>query len=130
MSFIEGLDDLREALRNLPSDLAAEASAIVVAAAEGAKSDMHYPGELGNHVSVSTVNEGAYGAGAVVRNASKLAYIFENGTQARHTSIGANRGAMPPGHVFIPAVIRRRARMWGALKALLERHGLTVTGEP
>jgi hypothetical protein len=38
-----------------------------------------------------------FSAGAIVINRAKHAAIFENGTQARHTAIGANRGSMPPG---------------------------------
>lgn len=128
-----GLDELRAELRRLPAELAADAGAIVLKAAESAKAEIvaAYPkrtGNLAGHVTVSASSKGLYGAGAIVRNSAKHAWIFENGTQARHTSIGANRGAMPPGHVFLPAVIRKRRDMYAALKDLLVRHGLTVSG--
>jgi hypothetical protein len=127
-----GLAELRDELRRLPAELAGEASAIVIGAAEGAKADMHYPrrtGNLADHLYVTKAPAGIYGAGAVVKNTAKHAWLFENGTQARHTAIGANRGSMPPGHVFLPAVIRRRRAMYDQLKALLVRHGLVVSGE-
>jgi hypothetical protein len=54
--------------------------------------------------------------------------MFENGTMVRHTRIGANRGAMPPGHVFVPTAIRHRAAMYRNLRDMLEREGLLVTG--
>jgi hypothetical protein len=63
-----------------------------------------------------------------VVNRSPHAWMFENGTQARHTAIGANRGAMPPGHVFIRIAIIKRKQMYAQLRGLLERHGLKVTG--
>lgn len=131
----EGLDELKKELQSLPADLAAEASGIVTAAAQGAKDDIvnAYPnrtGDLRNHVTIgSGVNVGRFGASVVVKNTSKLAYIFENGTQARHTALGANRGSMPPGHVFIPRIISRRKAMYEQLKALLVSHGLAVSGD-
>lgn len=130
----EGLDDLKAALRALPSELAGDASGIVMGAANGAESDVEsaYPERTGNlkkGLKVETVSAGPYGAGARLINRSPHAYIFENGTQARHTDIGANRGSMPPGNVFIPAVIRRRRSMYERLKGLLESKGLQVSGD-
>lgn len=130
---LEGLDELRAELRSLPSELATEASGIVIEAAQSAKAAIHYPrrtGKLADGLKVETVSAGQYGAGAVLKNTSKLAHIFENGSQARHTAIGANRGSMPPGHVFVPAAIRARRSMYDRLRALLVRHGATVSGEP
>lgn len=131
----EGLSELRAALRQLPTELAGEASGIVIGAAESAASLIvgSYPSrtaELRKGVKVTTESIGPYGAGAKVRNSGKLSSIFENGTQARHTAIGANRGSMPPGHVFVPIVIRERRKMYVKLRELLVRHGLSVSGEP
>lgn len=130
----EGLEELRAALRDLPAELVGEASSIVMGAAEEASTAIvaAYPNRTSNlrdHVTISTQAAGRFGTAAVVKNTSKLAYIFENGTQARHTSLGANRGSMPPGHVFIPRVIKARRRMYEHLKALLQRAGLVVSGD-
>jgi hypothetical protein len=132
--FFEGLAELRAELRRLPGDLAAEATTIIFARAERAKADIvaAYPersGDLKNHVSVSKANAGKYGAGVFIKNTAKHAWLFENGSQARHTAIGANRGAMPPGHVFVPIVMRQRRAMYADLKALLARKGLQVRGD-
>lgn len=129
-----GLDELREALRNLPAELTGEASRIVQAAANGAAAQIKaaYPrrtGNLGDGVTVETISGGQFTAGAIVKNTSKHAFIFENGTQARHTAIGANRGSMPPGHAFVPAIIRKRRWMDEQHIDLLRRHGLTVEGD-
>lgn len=129
-----GLDELREALRKLPAELTGEASHIVEGAANGAAAQIKaaYPrrtGNLVNGVSVETVSSGQFSAGAIVKNKAKHAYIFDNGTQARHDAIGANRGSMPPGHVFVPAVIRKRRQMYEQLKDLLVRNGLQVSGD-
>lgn len=130
----EGLEDLIASLRTLPEDLANEAGAIVLDRAERAKQDIEtsYPdrtGDLRKGMQVTRANAGKYGAGVYVKNTSKLAYIYENGTQARHTSLGANRGSMPPGHVFIPVMIRQRLAMYGDLADLMTRHGLAVSGD-
>lgn len=130
----QGLDELRAALRALPDDLTGEAGHIVEGAANGAAVDIKtaYPSRTGNlrdGVTVTQVAAGKYAAGAVVKNTAKHAYIFENGTQARHTAIGANRGSMPAGHVFIPTIIRERRKMYDALKDVLVRHGLIVSGD-
>jgi len=131
-----GLEELREALRNLPADLAGEAGHIVEGAANGAGVDLRAAyqerartGHLAAGVTVTHYEKGRFSAGAIVKNRAKHAWLFENGTQARHTDLGANRGAMPPGHVFVPIVMRARRGMYEALKVMLERHGLKVSGD-
>ncbi len=132
--FNQEFADLKATLKTLPTDLAGEASHIVEAAANAAAADIKegYPvrtGNLRDHVYVSHQDKGRLIVGAVVKNTAKHAYIFENGTQARHTDLGANRGSMPPGHVFVPAVIKRRRLMNEQLRELAVRKGLTVTGD-
>lgn len=130
-----GLDELRRDLRNLPAELAGEASGIVTAAADGAKSDIVYPrvtGDLADHLKIEPSSAGPFGAGVVLKNTSKLAEIFENGTEARHyvtvNGVRKTTGRMPPGNIFIPAVVRRRREMYEQLKAMLTRRGLEVSG--
>ncbi len=129
----DGLAELREELRRLPAELTGEAGHIIEAATNAATHEIKagYPvrtGELRDHVEGSVVTSG-FAVVGTVRNTSPLAYIFENGTQARHTALGADRGVMPPGHVFIPAIARERRRMYEDLKDLLVRHGLEVSGD-
>ena len=132
---MDGLAELKAALRNLPKELQAESSAIVYANADKARDELRAEyakhtrtGNLANHVTVSK-RPGQFGAAALVKNTAKHAHLFENGTQARHTDIGANRGAMPAGHVFVPIMIRRRRVMYEVLKELLVKHGLIVSGD-
>lgn len=130
-----GMEELKRDLRNLPESLAGDASSIVMQAAEGAAAFIRagYPEHTGNlkrGVIVSRLDQGKVAAGAVVKNTAKHAWIFENGTQARHTKIGANRGSMPPGRVFIPRVIKARRQMYEHLLSMLQQHGLTVSGTP
>lgn len=129
----DGLAELKVALQNLPADLAREAGFIVYANADEAAREVKaaYPSRTGNlRARVSVKKErGQFGASATVRNTAKHAHLFENGTQARHTALGANRGSMPPGHVFVPVMIRRRRVMYQVLKDLLVKHGLLVSGD-
>lgn len=130
-----GLDELRATLRALPADLAAEARGIVLEHAERAEDEVYaaYPevsGTLRNDLRVDVVDGGDFGAAARVVNTAKDAWFFENGTQVRHTSFGANRGQMPAAHVFVPRMITWRARMWAALADMVRAHGITVSGTP
>lgn len=132
-----GLKELREALRQLPHELKAEAQSIVMDAANGAGTDIKAAydrhtktGNLSKGVQVRPSEVSTFGAGAIVVSRAKHAWMFENGTQARHTAIGANRGAMPPGHVFIPVVVKRRKQMYVELMEVIRKQGLQVTGTP
>jgi hypothetical protein len=130
---LEGIDELRAALRQLPEELTGEAAQIVEATTNGAIISVRdgyavHSGNLRDHVSGSVERSG-YAVVGVVKNTAKHAWMYENGTQARHTATGANRGSMPPGHTFIPIVARARRRMYEQLKDLLRRNGLIVSGE-
>jgi hypothetical protein len=131
-----GLDELKAQLRTMPEELTDEGGQIAEDEANGAADDIRQgyqrhvrSGRLARGVRVTHFARGKFSAGAIVKSAAPHAWIFENGTQARHTAIGANRGSMPPGHVFVPAVVRRRRRMYERLKELLTRRGLVVTGD-
>lgn len=131
----EGLAELKEALRNLPGELTGEASHIVQGAANGATASIkanyaRVSGNLVDGVSVEFSRDG-FSAGATVKSKSPHAWMYENGTQVRHTDAGANRGRMPPappGRAFIPAMIKARRRMYEQFATMLDRHGLVVTG--
>lgn len=129
-----GMDEFKAALRNLPAHLTQEATGIVNGHADAAAAKIieAYPtgptGDLKAGVRVEHLSASAGGVIARVRNSAFLAYIYENGSQARHTAIGANRGAMPPGNVFIPIAIRERRAMVDDLIAMVRREGLVVTG--
>jgi hypothetical protein len=129
----DGLDQLKADLRALPANLGAEGGAIVEAHADIAIADIDaaYPtrtGRLRKGLKKTINRTGRFGTGAVIRNNAPHAYIFEHGTKARHNAIGAFRGSMPAGNVFIPRMQKWRRRMYQQLAALLERAGLRVTG--
>lgn len=132
--FESNLDQFIQEVRELPQAVVADAGDIVDQTGEFAKSsiDQAYPvgHVLRGKTDLTPIRAGGtLVAGVRIRNRSPLAWIYENGTQARHTALGQYRGAMPPGHVFIPAVIRWRRWMSQQLTALLQRYGLVVSGE-
>lgn len=153
----EGLAELRELLRKLPAELRGEGSAIVNAWARQAFEEIYksYPigpgskryagGNLRKGLSISTGDThsesvgkgGNFGYSVLIKNRAKHAWIFENGSEARRVSrkvpgragnFGTSRGSMPPGRVFVPIVIRKRAAMNLRLRQLLIDHGLLVVG--
>jgi Bacteriophage HK97-gp10, putative tail-component len=130
----EGLTQLEADLRTLPENLRMEAATITRQAAEDAAATMAalYPkrtGTLATSLQVSESEPGPYAIRAMVTNTARYAYLFDIGTQARHSAIGANRGSMPAGNVFIPTMIRARRAMYAALKDVLSRAGLIVSGD-
>lgn len=133
-----GLQELITALRAIPEELAAEAQREVIRAANetaaairdaypiGPGDDEHEGGNLKKGVKVVEKNAGRWGAAAQVRSTARHARIFESGTQARHTALGYNRGPMPAANIFVPAMIRRRRELHGALIAIVERAGFSI----
>jgi hypothetical protein len=128
-----GLEELKAQLRSLPSELAGEGGHIVEARTNGAGATIKagYPvraGALRDKLTVEHARS-AFGARSVVKNTAKEAAVFELGSQARHTALGANRGSMPANHLFTQTIMRERRGMYDDLKAMLERHGLQVSGD-
>ena len=130
----DGLDQLIEELRRLPADITDDAGGIVSDSAEGARDEAYnaYPhrtGKLRDSLTVQTTDAGRYGVAARVVNRARHAYLFEVGTQARHNAIGANRGSMPAGNVFIPAMQRHRREMYRSLAAVIATYNFRVDGD-
>lgn len=125
-----GIDEFREWLQSLPIDAGNEADHIVQGEANAAAVQIRsrYPSRTGNLLRNVLVHKRVNRQGVVsyvVRNPAKHAALFEYGTQARHTKLGANRGSMPPGRVFIPIILQRRRVMYLLLKDMLVRFGFT-----
>lgn len=130
----QGLDELNAELRALPESCAGEAAKLIEGTANGVYVDITgaYPirtGNLRKGMKIKPLVKRGLVVGQTVINTAPHANIFENGTQARHTSIGANRGSMPPGRVFVPRVVKARRRLTQELKDMVTRHGAVVTGD-
>jgi hypothetical protein len=129
----EGLDELKAALRQLPTELAGEASHIIEGTANAAIVDMraeYPPGELRDGVYQSTLSTGPFGVGIQIRNRSGWAWHWDHGTEMRHWINKKSTGRMQPKHTFGRTMSQSRRRMYAQLAQLLERHGLIVSGEP
>lgn len=129
----DGLEELKKSLRDLPEELHGEAEKIVEGEANAAALVVRQKyglvsGKLVTGVVVEKVERTRFFAGRRVVSKSPLAFIYENGTQVRHTELGYNRGRMPPKHVFVPAMIRARKTMYEKLRDMLKRKGLKVIG--
>jgi hypothetical protein len=130
---------LRE-LRNLPDELAGDAGVIVSNAANEAAAtirsvyDQHrVTGNLSAGVRVIPASIGRFGVNFIVKSMAKHAWLFDNGSQARHWASGKSTGQMwgntAPTHVFVRTMIAARRRMYDRLGDLLRRKGLNVTGK-
>jgi len=132
-----GIQELKQALADLPANLKGEATAVVLDNAHAAAAAIRnqYPtgatGNLRKGVKVVVKEVGPVGVAAQVRSAAPHAHLWEFGTQARHTKMGWARGIMkaPPTPVFIPTMIRYRRLMYQKLAAIIEAQGLTVKGD-
>ena len=133
-----GLDELRAALVSMPRALTIEAGRDVEAAANGAAATIQafygshkVTGALRDSVRVNHTDRGGLRATSVVRINSPLAWLFDHGTQARHymTHNGVKHltGRMPPTHIVARTAARARRALQDKHRAMLERHGATVT---
>jgi hypothetical protein len=130
----EGLEELKAALQALPDTCAGEAANLMAGTVNGAYVAIKsaYPsrtGKLRNGMKLLPVTRKGLVVGQKITNTAKHAQAFEHGSQARHTTIGANRGSMPPGHIFVPRIEQARRRLTGQLVELLKRHGATVSSD-
>jgi hypothetical protein len=128
-----GFQELVDQFATLARDLTTDAAPEVETAAQSAKSAIYagYPTRTGNlkdHLAV-VLHTDATRTEAVVINTSPHAAVFERGSQARHTAIGANRGSMPANPLFSATMMRwRRGLYTGPIPRVLEHMGLKVDG--
>lgn len=135
-----GLDELRQEFRRMPEALTSEAVAIVTGAGEGARAEVvaayeahRHSGNLAAGVTLEQGRKhGQLAASVTLRSDAPYAWLFENGSEARHyvTRRGKRKllGRMPAAHLFVPIAVARRRTMYEALAAMLEEHGLRVSG--
>lgn len=140
----DGLQDFYVALRKLPVELRDDATDIIVDAADAAYTAIYqsYPseptGNLRKLLAVRPPTMGAFGADVLLVNRAPHAWLYDNGTEARHYTTkggklhatGAMWGKSSPPHTFVRNAIRERLRMYEQLIALLESKGLWVSGSP
>jgi hypothetical protein len=130
-----GMSNLIRSLQQYGEEVKDEAGAIVTSTAQLMKADLD--AEYGKHVVTGNlaghtriVQETPHRA--QVRNAARHVLIFERGSVERYTaSVGARRGRMPAGNVFIPRAVAWRQKMKLQFRALLVRARVNgMTGNP
>ena len=134
----DGLDELKQALMDLPASLSQEGGDIVVVATNDTADAIvaAYPEGPTGHLKGGvrfTVERSPFGALGTIKNTAQHAWIFEEGTQARHyvTKNGVQHltGSMPPSHVFVRTIMAGRKTMYEQLSDLLKAQGLEVSDD-
>lgn len=130
-----GLEEFKTWLATLPTRLVEGGQVEAEWAANAAKAEIYaaYPfrsGKMRDALRVlPTKRPTPYRVRVTLSNPSPLSHLIERGTEARHTSLGIDRGKMLPKHVFLPRLIRWRQRMYDADRVRLEAEGFKVSGE-
>lgn len=138
----EGLEEFREAMQHLPDDLRDDAEGIVQEAVDHAEAEIYAAygrktGNLRDHLKQERVASGPFGITIRLKNTAKHAWLWDNGTEARHYitesgaihETGAMWGKTAPPHTFVRGSIKWRRWMYDQLKAMLVEHGLLTRGE-
>src|SRR5262252_9463827 len=138
---LRGVEELLADLTALPDSLRDDAATIIETEAKTAHDAIHAvyaehvdSGRLVNSLHVERLNTtGAFGVGYRVRSDDPIAWLFDNGSQARHWASGKATGAMwgdtAPTHIFVRSLIAARRNMALKLAALLTRAGLRPSGD-
>jgi hypothetical protein len=129
-----GLKELQTELRALPVECQGEAGKIIEGHVNGAYvtikrvyQEHRFSGTLSDRLTISTAK-----LGLVLRSGSPLAWLFDNGSEARHYTgtdkrgrvfNNAPRGRMPGFHVFARTVGFTKRKIRADLKAMLARRG-------
>ena len=133
-------EELKRALATMPEHLTTEADHVVEGTANAAAVAIRQvygrhrvTGYLQNHVHVTRFDKRKVSVGWNVKSTAPHAWLFDNGTQARHKASGASTGTMwgktPPTHAFVTTMSRHRRAMYLQLRGVLERAGLLVSGD-
>lgn len=131
-----GLDEFYDQLRTMPAEMTGEAAHITEGVANAAALEIRsaYPvgptGNLRDQVYVTHWERGhQFSVGAIVKSAAPHAWLYENGSAARHyytkaTGTKHETGAMSAHHTFVRTMMDHRRRYYGLLADLLKRHGI------
>jgi len=137
---IKGVKAEQQNLLQLPDHLATEALEVVNSKAQDAAKEIRrgYPRKTGNLRRSVAVEKGKKSgtkrlavATSTVVVKSPLAHLIEDGTVARHTSLGpeyGNRGMMYGLHIFWPVILRMNRELQPAYTAILRAKKFVVTG--
>lgn len=128
-----GLEEFRAQLRQVPTACTNEAARIVEGGVNSAYVTIsavygrhRYTGTLQDRLTIQPLRQkGELTTGLVLKSGSPLAWIFDNGTQARHWKSGKSTGAMwgktPPTHIFLKTIIKTRREITDKLHGMVHR---------
>lgn len=128
-----GLEEFRAQLRQVPKGCTNEAARIVEGGVNSAYVQVstvygkhRYTGTLQNRLKITPLKvRGEFTTGLVLKSGSPLAWIFDNGTQARHWKSGKSTGKMwgntPPTHIFLKTILKTRREITEKLHAMVHR---------
>jgi hypothetical protein len=128
-----GVKELIEQFATLAPDLTTASTPIVELAARVAKDTIYtgYPTRTGNlkkGLTLTEVNESTRVACTVI-NKAPHAWLYERGSETRHSATHDNLGRMPPNPLFSSTMMRTRRALYTALVPhLAEQFGLKIDG--
>lgn len=136
-----GLDEFRAQLRQVPATCRNEAARIVEGGVNSAFVQIstvygrhRYTGTLQNRLTIAPLRvRGEFTTGLVLKSGSPLAWLFDNGSQARHWKTGSKKstgkmwGRTPPTHIFLKTVIKTRREITDRVHGMVHRQ-LTELG--
>ena len=134
----DGLAEFREELRKLPEACRGEAAKVVEGEVNAAYVTVkrvyeahRHTGNLSNKLAIAPLQvSGQMTTGLILKSGSPLAWIFDNGTEARHyiTVNGKKHltGRMPGAHIFGRTVGFTRRKIRALLIEMVKRHGATT----
>jgi hypothetical protein len=137
-----GLKEYYAELKQLPDACTGETEKLIEGEVNGAYTTVsqvygahRHTGTLQKRLTIAPLKrKGQFIAGRELRSGSPIAWLFDNGSQARHWASGKSTGTMwgktPPTHIFAKTVAKARRALTLQYKAMLLRRGAkTVTGE-
>jgi hypothetical protein len=128
-----GVQELIAQFATLAPDLTTTSAPIVELSARVAKDTIYtgYPTRTGNLKKglAVVVKTEATRTQATVVNKAPHAWLYERGSETRHSATHDNLGRMPPNPLFSSTMMRTRRALYTALVPhLVDQFGLTVTG--
>jgi len=141
----DGLKEYRDRLEQLPEACRVEAARTIEGEVNAAY--VRIARVYGEHVHTGTLKRrlvmsplkvsGQLTTGIVLRSGSPIAWLFDNGSEARHYteasgtphSTGKMWGKTPPTHIFARTVGFSKRKIADLLKAMLLRHGASRVAE-
>jgi hypothetical protein len=137
-----GLNEYQAELKRLPDVCTDETAKLIEGEVNGAYVTVsqvygahRHTGTLQNRLRIAPLKRrGQFIAGLELVSGSPIAWLFDNGSQARHWASGKSTGTMwgktPPTHIFARTVGRARRALTLQYRAMLLRHGaVRVSGE-